>query len=515
MTDRRLVLTVAPAAALGDDRFLLALCRTVPAIAGQDAVVTLREYALAVAAAERLADLFGRRLAVSHIILEGLQDAPVLKAVLKELSKAALDMPDEVRRAGFSVLYPLLSAQGVRAQDLVERVADALRLPKTERPDFRTGKEGSGLMQGLKFLWNDPYASVSDFAAAFGLADVSAAVVRCKSGQSTVAELHALVQRSVADVRAELAAFAANLQHLERQKHLASKLHFTAQALIEQVEQRLDGLARRAALQKDLFREEIAAFVEDAANDVEIAMRDRMECEDWLDERVWASFAKSQNGRAVQARYERLKHRYDRQIDALRDELALFRNQLTTSSASFMETFDHRDFATLVRPPSWTLRALDAADKAASATLVAGGVAGVGSAVAVAGGVLSASAVGALALTPVAPVVLAPLAVAGLYKWMADPERRKQKALKTKRAEIEAGLAALLGDPSKAHDDALDQLLNMFYRVATDLLSPISYDAQAAKAILTIQETLSVQLCRATEEHLSTVCKALPPPAAT
>jgi len=96
--------------------------------------------------------------------------------------------------------------------------------------------------------------------------------------------------------------------------------------------------------------------------------------------------------------------------------------------------------------------------------------------------------------------------------WNA-PAQRKQKALKTKRAEIEAGLAALLGDPSKAHDEALDQLMDEFYRVAADLLSPITYEGQAAEAMLALQETLSTQLCRTTEERLVAVCRALPTPA--
>ncbi|WP_448206444.1 hypothetical protein [Azospirillum sp. sgz302134] len=510
MNSRKITLTIAPEAALGGDRFLVALCRTIPAIAGHDTVITLREYALAVAAADRLADLSGRRIAVMHIVLEGLREPPGLKAALKDLSKAAADRADDVRQAGLAVLYPLLTAQGARAQDLLDRVADALTVPKAMRPDLRVLKEGGGLIQGLKFLWNDPYADVSDFAESFGLTDISAAVTRCKSGQLATENLRGMVESAVTLIRGELQDFAANLEHLDRQKHLASKLRFTAQALIEQVEQRLDGLVRRAALQKEMFREELKAFLEDAVNDIEIEMRDRMKSDDWLDEQVWTSFAKSQHGRAVQVRYEQLKRRYERQIEAFRNELAIFRKQLEVSSVAFMTSFDHRDFAGLVRPPSWTLQALGAADKAASATLVVGGVAGVGSAIAIASGVLSVSTVGALALTPVAPLVLAPLAVAGLYKWMADPERRKQKALKSKRAEIEAGLAALLGDPSKAHDEALDRLLDEFYRVAADLLSPITYEGQAAEAMLTLQKKLSTQLCRTTEERLIAVCRALP-----
>jgi hypothetical protein len=291
---------------------------------------------------------------------------------------------------------------------------------------------------------------------------------------------------------------------LSRQREVVELLNQSTSATVRQVEQRLAALVKRAEWQKQAFRDDVQAFIEDAANDLELVMHDRMRTDDWLDKNVWENFAISQHGRAVQVRYAQLQRRYEQQIDLLKEELMLFREELMSTRSQFLDSIDHKQFGRLVPPPSLRARVLGSVDNLANGTLVTTGLAAAGGAAAVALGAVSIAAIAA----PLSAVVFGPMAVAGLWKWVSSPDKRKDREIRNKRKEIEAGLEDMMSETVSSHDKMLEGLIDEFFIAAETCLTPLVHSAQRTLDIVILQDRLIENSVRHTRDGIRLITNA-------
>ena len=151
---------------------------------------------------------------------------------------------------------------------------------------------------------------------------------------------HGLVQQ----IRADADELFKQRESLALRRELVTKILMQSHATVQQVKQRLHALELGVELQKLEFAEEIEAFIADAGNEIELGLQDRVRGKDWLNESVWKNFAKNQHGRALQARYEKLKWRHERRVELLEKELMLFQKELLVSRPQLLRSIDQKEF---------------------------------------------------------------------------------------------------------------------------------------------------------------------------
>lgn len=479
------------------DGFIPSIARLVAAIAMRDGVVTTQEYAFLIDAANLLENFSNEPMFITSLIMRSLKNLDETDKILLIVKNNLVGQDFESRKAVLEIIMPLIRLQGDNAQDLLERIAKALDIPASDviqgvdapirpRSFFNRATDSIRRWRGPKM--DDDRDDVLTTLQAYGQVDLAKQIAALDQGASRH-EIQAMCRDFAEQVTQDVDKLLRQRTAMTQRREIVELLNDATKASVRQVDQRLAALVKRIDWQKKAFREDVKAFVEDAANDVELVMRDRMRSDDWLDKNVWESFAKSQHGRAVQVRYGHLQRRYEQQIDLLNEELMLFREELMVSKSNFLESIDHKQFGRLVPLPSFSVRVLGSVDNIADGTLLATGVAAAGGVVAVASGAVAAAALAPLA-APLAVVVFGPMAVAGLWKWVSDPEKRKEKEMRGKRKIIEDGLDMMMAEKVAAHDKILEDIADEFYITASTCLTPLAHSSQRMLDIIVMQEKL-------------------------
>jgi hypothetical protein len=256
------------------------------------------------------------------------------------------------------------------------------------------------------------------------------------------------------------------------------------------VTQRLQALERSVELQKQEFEEDIEDFISNAVNEITLGLHDRSQRNDWLKESIWKTFAKNQHGRALQARYERLKRRHERRAELLEKELMLFQSEILASRPQLLRNIDQKEFVELLLPPLSRTQIMTSVDQAANLTILTTGLAGAGSLAMLVTGLATLTAPIAV---PVSAAIIAPMAVACLYKAFSNPEERKQRLIHDKVQEIEDGVRKIMQGIKEKHTAALDDFVTDFYNAAEWYLIPLVHSSSRALDIVRLQERLIEQ----------------------
>ena len=111
--------------------FIPALCHSLASIAYSDGPVTLNEYSLIVAAANKIATLSDNPALINIFTLQGLLDEKKLNQSLKELTTYQHNISDENKMVILNALLPIINAQ----HDSVEIIKKFTAILNTSEDD--------------------------------------------------------------------------------------------------------------------------------------------------------------------------------------------------------------------------------------------------------------------------------------------------------------------------------------------------------------------------------------------
>jgi hypothetical protein len=518
-----------------------ALSRALAAVTVLDDTVTTSEYLCLVEAANALADQSEDPAMPAAIALRALAAPEGLEIALRRLREAARGQEEEVRRAGFEVALPLLRVSGDDAQDTAARFAAALGLevdieslgiaaPVRLR---RRSSRPSPFSRLVNRREDERLLAILAVAQAHGHTALARSVgEQLAEGNTNLAALRASIVELSPRIEAQVERLSAQREALGPQRQLAEILCQSIAANVRQIEQRLAAMIRRIDFQKETFREDVRTFLDDPANGVDLVVRELMFQDDPLDRDIWDSFANSGHGRAVQLRYGELQRRYESQITLLKEELMQFREELIANRTTFMKTIDPKRSASLalpstagsvveadpihtrpfgrntspsIRRESWLgqnlPRLFEFGDLLANIVLIVGAL------------VICIGAyevlLEALTLQDLAPEALtlaaalgAPMLLAGIYKWLASPEKRRIRAARRRRARILTRLDGLMADTVSTHDRILDGVVEEFFSAAEQCLSPLVHSTQRTLDVTVLQDRWIERSARATRDSL-------------
>ena len=89
--------------------------------------------------------------------------------------------------------------------------------------------------------------------------------------------------------------------------------------------------------------------------------------------------------------------------------------------------------------------------------------------------------------------IIAPMAIAYLYKAFANPAERKQKEIHNKLQDLEEGIRKVLQGAKETQAATLDAVVNEFYSAAEWYLVPLVHSSRRAVDIVSLQERLIEQ----------------------
>jgi polyhydroxyalkanoate synthesis regulator phasin len=490
--------------------FVPVLARVIAALAMANGPITILEYTCCIKTANKIADSI-KDPALSEADGPALLSAIVMRALasgksdldgaLRDLKAAAKSMPDDVRRAALEITAPIAALQGNQAQDLYRSVANALRTQEDQRvlSEFVPPKDRSllDIIKGFIKRRDEKLESVLAVAFAYGHAGLVKEIsdTLAEGGAKNVEKARRMCQDLEEQIGKDADELFKQRESLSLRREFAVQVSDAVSANVQQVKQRLGALERWVDLQKREFAEDVEDFITGALQEIELGLRDRMQGHSWLKESAWKTFAKNQHGRALQTRYDKLRWRHERRVELLERELMLFHNELIASRPRLLRDIARKEFVGLVLPQSSKMRLMGSIDHIASFTLLTTGLAGAGSvAVAISG----LATLPAHIVFPLSAAILGPMAIASLYKVFTNPEERKQKEIHSKMEEIEEGLRNVIEGAKERNAEALETIVNDFYRVAEWYLIPLVHSSRRAHDIVGLQERLIEESVRNT-----------------
>jgi gas vesicle protein len=484
--------------------YVAVLARVLAALATANGPITTLEYTCCVKTVSKIADsLNGTALPGSDgpallaaIVMRALASGRSdLDGALKELKAASKSLPDDVRKAALEVTAPIVALQGDLAHDLYARVAKALntRVDPRVLANFVAPRDRGilNIIKGFVKQRDERLDSILGVAFAYGHAQLVEEILNklADGSPQDVEEARKMCQGLVQQIRADAVELFKQRESLASRRELVTKIYDAISSTVQQVKQRLHAMERGVELQKREFAEDIEDFIANATHEIELGLQDRVRGKDWSNESVWKTFAKNQHGRALQARYEKLKWRHERRVELLEKELMLFQKELLISRPQLLRSIDQKEFVELLLPPSSKARVMISIDQAASFTILTTGLAGAGSLAMVATGFATLTALA----VPWSAAILGPMAVAYLYKAFTNPEERKQKEIRNKLHDIEEGIRKVLQGAKETQAATLEAVLNEFYTAAEWYLVPLVHSSRRAVDIVSLQERLIEQ----------------------
>ena len=473
--------------------FEIALARAIGAIAGTDGAITVAEFS----AITEIGRQAGETPLTSVVFLHAVEQATNIDVAFAQLSKTAASVGKPERLSAFSLAQPILMVQGERARPLARKFAKALGLEanviaaeiaelpiEDERSVFASLSDQA---RGL-FKKQDITKAVVDFAQQFGEAELVRDARDYGRGGVEIEHLRTRSLALVDRIERDIASY-------REQESLANAADTALMGMVKnaneikhQVEQRMALVRARIQFERKAFRDGVEDAVHDAGNAIQLALSDRLRTDDWRKKEVWEDYARNSAGREIEARLNHLLDRHEHALKFLKEDLRMFQSDLNLAFVSIAERQHYTSYAKLTPTLRLSTRALNVVDSASTATIATGTVAAAGAGAAL---YFLGAAVVLPVIAPAAPIVAGGVALAGLYKWFASPEKRKYGEVKDKRQAIEAALRDRLSEAEASFNLQLDQLAGEFQTSAESLLTPILLNAEAAERIVGLRQRLA------------------------
>lgn len=492
-----------------DTGFQTAFLRCLAAIATADGTVSLSEYG----ALNQIAGQIEQSAFAAHALLWFLEHPSDLSAALSVLGRASTGVDRGTTRAAFKAAQPLLMLQGEDSRKITQRFAKALGVKVTESDlaQFPTGaaptlwkdvvRRSTRLLKGGTLL---PVAQ--ECLKVTGEPEVTRMIGAYLDGEIAQPALYARVTGANADIARQLAEFEQQLSASGVIEQTAQAYVTTADELFQQVQQRLSTVEARLQFEKTSFDEDVEDAIHDAGNAIELEIADRLKTDNWKLTKVWESIGRTNFGKELERRVDRIATRRNQQLRFMKEDLRLFQADLKIVHASILERQNHTQFARLMPHLRIGTRIANSVDDAASFTLGAGALslAGAGTAA-----YLLGTAVVLPVIAPIAPFVGGTVVIAAVVKWLTDAGERKDNEIQHKRKAFEKALRKQLAIARSSYFDQLDIVGEEFRKTADAFLKPALLEAEAARRLSGLQAKIARRVLGEARQSVSRLATAI------
>jgi hypothetical protein len=479
-----------------DSSLPTAYLRAVGSIAAADGKVSLSEYA----ALKNITNLTGKSALAGTVLHHALENPLSTEDAFKQLGQAAKDAELATRKACFEAAKPLLSLQGSDTKKLAQKLSDCLRCEILE--------------DELKELCISPNTSLFNMIAkktmkkfrGEGLVDFAEECYRVTGERDVLNKIHAFrnstidendlrnrIREACTETQHQLSKYEDELRQAEQIENVAGQFVDTVKELDNHLSQRLEVFKARATFERTMFEEDIKDSVHDAGNAIELEIADRLKTDKWELEQVWDSIAQGSFGKELERRVGRMVSRREDSLRMFMEDLRLFQNELRINRANILERKHHAEYAKLMPSLRLKTRIPNAVDDAANVTLWSGALslAGTGGAT-----YLLGISVVFPVIAPLAPIVGGAIAVAGVWKWLSNPNHRKDKEIRHKRDEFEKIFYEQLKLAQENFNKNLDSITHQFEESRERIVDPLMLEALAAEQLEGMQSKVAFQLIR-------------------
>ena len=466
-----------------DQSFTSCLARTVGAIASTDGTLTLAQFA---AVTDLAGD--GRASAVfTALMLNAIECGVTVDWALQALGRSSPTVAVAARNNAYNLMKPLLVLQGTAARPLAQKIAKALHIKLTPEQLFGLPPEEERRLlsnlgnQARKLVKGRGLAdAVADFGRSMGHAELLNHARGYHGGLMSAEELRDAVGRTVATITQGIETYREHEDATLACDAGAAGLLATAQQLRQQVQQRLALVDARIAYERRMLGQDIDDAVHDAGNAIELALATHPEPDEHA--------SGERFGREMESRLDRVVRRKEEVLDLLQHDLALFQSDIRLTQNTVFERQHHATLARLMPRMRVGTRLAQTVDTAANLTLMGSAVAAAGTGTAV---YLFGVAVVLPVVAPAAPFVGGAVLLAGAFKWFADAGRRKRSEIQDRRRAFEEELRKRLQDVQAAFGRQLDRIAASFHESATQLLTPLMLEAEAAGRVQAVRKRIA------------------------
>lgn len=484
-----------------DQGFTSNLARTVGAIASTEGVLSLAQFA---AVTDLAGD--GRASAVfTAIMLNAIECGVAVDDALHALARSSPTVADPSRHSAYNLMKPLLALQGTGARPLAQKVAKALHIKLTPEQLFGLPPEEERRLlsnlgdQARKLVKGRGVAdAVADFGRTMGHAELLNHARGYNGGLMSLEELQSAVERAVAAICQGIESYREHEHAMLACEAGAAGLLATAQQLRHQVQQRLALVDARIAYERRMLNQDIEDAVHDAGNAIELALA----CNPEASERASGAHF----GKEMESRLDRVVQRKEEVLDLLQHDLSLFQSDIRLTQSTVFERQHHATLARLMPRMRVGTRLAQTVDTAANITLM-------GSAVAAAGTGTAAYLFGVAVVLPVvapaAPFVGGAVLLAGAFKWFADAGRRKRSEIRDRRRAFEDELRKRLQEVQGAFGRQLDRIAASFHESATQLLTPLMLEAEAAGRVQAVRKRIADKVISQAQQAIARLRSAM------
>lgn len=492
-----------------DVTFPTAYLRAVAAIASSDGVLNVADFN----ALDEVLLLLNDSALAQVVLLEYVERPLPWKQAFLALENASEAIGHATAVAAFEAVRSLLSLQGTSSRELAKNFAKALRyqLPPNELDRFPADDQtiwNKVSIGSVRLLKGRKYADLADLCVrATGDVALAGAVLDFEQGILSKTELAQRMMAACTRANQEISAFNQRIADFEGTREISSAFLESAYALQKQVRQRLAISDARIAFERETFDEDIEEYIHDAGNAFEREVADRLGTDQWKRKGVWESIARSTFGKELERRIQRIISRREESLQLIHEDLRLFQEEMVLSRTTLLRRAHHTQLAGSAPALRWSTRLKNSVESAADASLKLGGMTALGTGAAVY--FLGASAVIPL-VAPVAPVVGGALLIAGVIKWMMNPEERKNDEIGYQREKFENVFRAQLDTARQELIRQLDATALQFHETADQLVRPLILEAQAADRLAALHLKFARRLNEHSQRALAEMLASLP-----
>lgn len=493
-----------------DDSFPSAYLRVIGAIASSDGLVTLAEYSVV----NEIANSGDESAVASITLLTALERPSPLKDALVHLKKASEGIGTDVRKVSFDAARPLLQLQGYNSRDLAKKLAVALAydLSHLDLDEFPCEEDKPLLKKmmrsSMRLIRGKDLRNLADMCLSVtGDAKVSQCVVDYEDGLITLDQLRANLTTACVDVNKQIQSFKDQLEVAEFAAKATTAYLQTAQALKNQVAQRMAVVESRLAFERETFEEDMDYIIHDAGNAFSVEVTERLKTDQWKLARVWESIGRTTFAKELDSRIKRVVTRREEMLRLIKEDLRLFQEEMRITRISILRQQHHTRFRHLMPTLRVGTRVVNTVDSAASVTLGAGGVAIAGAGAAT---YFLGAAVVLPAILPAIPFIAVPMLLAAVFKWFSDSEGRKDGEIGHKREVFEKALREQLLQAQASFNLQLEAVAIDFQRSAVQMIQPIMLEAEAADRLAGLQVKMAKRLIEQSSTKVAMVIQAIP-----
>lgn len=469
----------------------------IASVASGDGVLTPREFSASLNVADAVAGLSDDPAVVRSLTLRAFDVAPKsLDVLLKDLAATRSSIPEQARRPILESFFPLLATQAEQARPLARRIADALDIKNVESVLTTSAlpSEKGGVTHLLRRAGNVFTRGTDKLSIATEIANFTGDEELARVLQADRRERDDNLNRALVAALTRLQARLDVLEQVdpEASKHLnvATSLEHQAEALERQWKARLNAIEKRIVMLRRHIKEDVEALSEDGGDAAEVDLRRMSERRGILLRSDDRDARERMISKSLAHRHDKLRRRYDEQVQLLRDELLVFREDATAAARDTVVPINLAEWRLAVPQATLGARVKDVLDRSADRTLAGGAVAAAGAAGAFGTGLIAPAAVAGVVAAPVGAVVITVVAAAGLWKLYANREERLRTEQRVRAEAVRQAakdkVAVAISDVSAS----LDEVAEGFRQVSLGQIAPLRQDAERIREMCALQSEL-------------------------